>query len=337
MKNKTQKIKSICVSQVATFDMHCANNGEKTLGNQTSLKKLPGGESYIYGQMLKRGIIDSYRKNITIEKNEYLSEPDSNTSLDITNDVAADLRGFMEPDTNRKRISPISVQVARSINKNSLNETVLDLLTCFKRNSTKNSIAHKELSVKDDMLFNFSIDAERVGVSDDVFSISQKNRTFERVYISHLPENQRAKRIINTLQSLYYLNSFSNQGRNAVNGSPNKVIIVLDVMHSRKIFNFWEGSKEVRDSILLELKDINVKYFIGDDAKIESKISAYEAYKQAISYLENECEFSQIYSEVVPAIEYWEKYSKALSTEQEKDKKKTKEEKTSNKKEVTTK
>lgn len=322
MKKNSNPIKSICVSQVATFDMHCANNGEKTFGNQPSIKKMPNGAVYISGQMLKRALIDSYRKNITLEKGEYLSEPDSTTNLDITNDVAADLRGFMDPDNNQKRISPIATQVARAINKNKVHETIMDLLTCFKRNSTNNSIVNREISVSDDILFNFSIDAERVGVTDDIFSISQEDKTFERNYISHLEEATRKKRIINTLKSMYYLNAFSNQGRNAVNGSPNKVIIVLDTIHSRKAFHFWEGSESVRQSILAELDDRGVVYFIGDDSKVVSKKSAYEAYKQALDYLTDQCEFSQIYSEIMPAIAYWEKYSNSLNQEKEEQKEK---------------
>lgn len=313
---KNQKIKSICISQVAVFDMHAANNGEKTLGNQSAVKKLPNGGAYVSGQMIKRAIMESYRKNFDLLPGEYLSEPDAKTNCDITNDVAADLRGFMDPDANRKRPSPIATQVAQPINKNSLNETILDLLTCFKRNQ-QNSMVQREISIKDELLFNFNIDVERVGVSDDVFSISQKDKTFERFYISHIPEDKRKQRVINALNALYYLNSFANQSRNAINGSPNKVIIVVDPIHSRKAFDFWKGSEKVRQSILDELKDRGAKYFIGDDEKKESKLSAYEAYKAATECLE-ECEISKIYSEVIPASKYWDEYSTALSEDKKK-------------------
>lgn len=307
---KKNIIKSICISQVANFKMHASNNGEKPLGNQSSLKKLPDGGAYISGQMAGRAMVESYRKNIPLEKGEYVSESDSKTTCDITNDIRADIKGFMLPEDFRKRMAPISIGVVRSINNN-LSSIIMDLLVNFKSNQD-NSMVNREISVNDAMLFNMSIDAERVSVTDDIFNVSQATKTAKRLVVSHLPEDRRKKRVINIVKCFYFLNSFANQTRNAVNGSPNLVMIVLDPMHSRKAFDYWEGDDNVKQSIVSELNARGAKYFIGDDAKKYSKLSASEAYDQAIAYLTDESELSVIYDSIMPALDYWSQFDAAL-------------------------
>ena len=44
-------IKGILVSSLAPFENHMANNGEKLLGNASSIKRRPDGCVYISGQM----------------------------------------------------------------------------------------------------------------------------------------------------------------------------------------------------------------------------------------------------------------------------------------------
>ena len=91
-------IKGILVSSLAPFENHMANNGEKLLGNASSIKRRPDGCVYISGQMQRHVLFTAMARLNEADPNKgktFVSNGDGVTNK-IESDLRADMGGFMQ-------------------------------------------------------------------------------------------------------------------------------------------------------------------------------------------------------------------------------------------------
>jgi CRISPR-associated protein Cst2 len=106
------EIKGILVTELAPFENHIANGGEKLLGNASSIKRRPDGRVYISGQMQRHVLFSAInRLNMSDADhgNTFVSNGDGITNQ-IENDLSADMGGFMHPsrgDYSGRRTGPL--------------------------------------------------------------------------------------------------------------------------------------------------------------------------------------------------------------------------------------
>ena len=302
--NSGQKpIVGILVSLIAPFENHIANGGEKILGNASSIKRRPDGKVYVSGQMQRHVFFSALKRLNDLDKREFnvknqekenkgfdisntfVSNADGITD-DITNDLRADLGGFMhtsQGENSERRTGALSVTVAVAKDESKVKN---DLLNRVKTNPDENAdpaLATKEFSQHDDMSMNFYLDLNALCLTEEPNYEHGWNVSIN--YIDHVKNDaERKRRARLFLQATALMNDYANQSRNAVCGEPQKVIIVFDTIASRKACRYLLASPQVQKNIMEELEGRGAQFFVGDD---ETENSVYKAYKDAISFLED--------------------------------------------------
>lgn len=278
------EIKGILVSVLAPFENHIANGGDKLLGNASSIKRRPDGRVYISGQMQRHVLfsaIDRLNYSDPHKGSTFVSNGDG-TSLQIENDLRADMGGFMYPtakDYSGRRTAPISVTPAVAIN---VSEVGRDLLFRLKMDNSKDhAMATREFSEYDLMQMNFFLDISALSISkafkyENSFNLSTK-------YFKHASDEERLRRARLYLEATRSMNDYANQARNAVCGEPQQVLIVFDNILSRKASRYFTASEQEQKNIISELDERKAKYFIGDD-KTENSVA--KAYRNALVFLQ---------------------------------------------------
>lgn len=296
-KTSKQPIVGIFVSLVAPFENHIANGGEKLLGNASSIKRRPDGKVYISGQMQRHVFFSALKKLNDIEKKSFNSNSEDDpfditqtfvSNADgITNDIAHDLRadlgGYMhtsEGENSERRTGALSVTIAVAKNESQVKNDLINRVAIDPERDP--ALATKEFSQHDEMIMNFYLDLNILGITENPTYNDGWNVSID--YIDHIQNDvERKRRARLFLQATSLMNDYANQSRNAVCGEPEKVIIVFDTIGSRKACRYFSTDKEeVKSNIIKELDTRQAKYFTGDDTTTES---VYEAYKKAIAYL----------------------------------------------------
>ena len=296
-------IVGILVSLIAPFENHIANGGEKLLGNASSIKRRTDGKVYVSGQMQRHVFFSALKRLNELDKRElnvknqekknddfdisktFVSNADGITD-DITNDLRADLGGFMhtsQGENSERRTGALSVTVAVAKDESKVKN---DLLNRVKTNPDENAdpaLATKEFSQHDDMSMNFYLDLNALCLTEEPNYEHGWNVSIN--YIDHVKNDaERKRRARLFLQATALMNDYANQSRNAVCGEPQKVIIVFDTIASRKACRYLLASPQVQKNIMEELEGRGAQFFVGDD---ETENSVYKAYKDAISFLED--------------------------------------------------
>lgn len=285
------EIKGILVSVLAPFEDHMANCGEKLLGNASSIKRRPDGRVYISGQMQRHVLFSAIDRlnNADVNKGDtFVSNGDGISDM-IEKDLRADMGGFMHPsrgDYSGRRTAPLSVTPAIAMDES---EVGRDLLMRLKvntdgENSNEQAIATREFSQMDLMRMNFFLDVTALSISKAYKYESSFN--VATIYYKHAKEAERKRRAMLYLNATRLMNDYANQARNAVCGEPRQVIIVFDNILSRKASRYFEVEEHERKNILKELDARQAKYFIGDDTGKISPLSVFDAYKEALDFLE---------------------------------------------------
>lgn len=276
---------------LAPFEDHMANCGEKLLGNASSIKRRPDGRVYISGQMQRHVLFSAIDRlnNADVNKGDtFVSNGDGISDM-IEKDLRADMGGFMHPsrgDYSGRRTAPLSVTPAIAMDES---EVGRDLLMRLKvntdgENSNEQAIATREFSQMDLMRMNFFLDVTALSISKAYKYESSFN--VATIYYKHAKEAERKRRAMLYLNATRLMNDYANQARNAVCGEPRQVIIVFDNILSRKASRYFEVEEHERKNILKELDARQAKYFIGDDTGKISPLSVFDAYKEALDFLE---------------------------------------------------
>ena len=130
---------------------------------------------------------------------------------------------------------------------------------------------------------NFFLDIARVGTSQ-LFEYENKfnvNTKFAR----HITDQEKQRRVKLFLEATQQMNDYANQARNAIIGTPQKVLIVFDDKLSRKASRYFVANPTEQKNIIEELEDRNSVYFLGDDTQGET--SVYKAYKSALAFIDD--------------------------------------------------
>ena len=282
------EIKGILVTALAPFENHIANGGEKLLGNASSIKRRPDGRVYVSGQMQRHVLfsaIDRLNTSDPDKKETFVSNGDGISNL-IENDLRADMGGFMHPskgDYSGRRTAPLSVTPAVALGESSVGR---DLLVRIKFDQTSDSkdqaLATKEFSEHDLMHMNFFLDISALSISK---AFEYKNSfNLGTKYFKHADEIERKRRANLYLEATKSMNDYASQARNAVSGEPQKVLIVMDTILSRKASRYFVASEQEQENILAELKARGAEYFFGDDT---TENSVYMAYQKALNFLKS--------------------------------------------------
>ena len=286
------EIKGILVSVLAPFEDHMANCGEKLLGNASSIKRRPDGRVYISGQMQRHVLFSAIDRLNNADANKgdtFVSNGDGISDM-VEKDLRADMGGFMHPsrgDYSGRRTAPLSVTPAIAMDES---EVGRDLLMRLKvntdgENSNEQAIATREFSQMDLMRMNFFLDVTTLSISKAYKYESSFN--VATIYYKHADEAERKRRAMLYLNATRLMNDYANQARNAVCGEPRQVIIVFDNILSRKASRYFEVEEHERKNILKELDARQAKYFIGDDTGKISQLSVFDAYKEALDFLDS--------------------------------------------------
>lgn len=263
------QLKSILVTAVAPMSAHIANAGDKILGNMSSIKKLPDNRAYISGQKQRHALFEAI-KEINDDPKTYVSRGEA-ISNDLATDLRADLGGYMHPAGEAyigKRVAPVSATFAIADKPSDIFSDLLQKLSAIPKEMT---IAHREVSQKDEMVFAFHLDIPKVGVrtfenfNEDGHHISSRAVAF-------ISKEEKLRRIKLFLRGATSLTAYSHSARNMVSGEPTKILITLDPTHLRKALRYFQSSREEQSAILTELESRGAKYFIGDD-KTENTVA----------------------------------------------------------------
>jgi CRISPR-associated protein Cst2 len=280
------EIKGILVTELAPFENHIANGGEKLLGNASSIKRRPDGRVYISGP-LQRHVLFSAINRLNMSDadhgNTFVSNGDG-ISNQIENDLRADMGGFMHPskgDYSGRRTAPLSVTPAVAMKESEVGRDLLVRIRLDATDAAKDqALATKEFSEYDLMQMNFFLDISALSISkaftyEDGFNIGTS-------FFKHATETERKRRAVLYLKATKSMNDYANQARNAVSGEPQQVLIVFDPILSRKASRFFTADEQERKNILDELDQRGAKYFLGDD---KTEHSVANAYKEALDFL----------------------------------------------------
>lgn len=295
------EIKGILVTELAPFENHIANGGEKLLGNASSIKRRPDGRVYISGQMQRHVLfsaIDRINLSDLSHKDTFVSNGDG-VSNQIEKDLRADMGGFMHPskgDYSGRRTAPLSVTPAVALKTSEIGRDLLVRVKTFHNNDTYSdgyiidkgnndnikdqALATKEFSEYDLMHMNFFLDISSLSISkaftyEGGFNLGTK-------YFKHADDDERKRRARLYLEATKSMNDYASQARNAVSGEPQQVLIVFDTVLSRKASRYFTSEEQERKNILAELDLRKAQYFIGDD---KSEKSVASAYKDALEFL----------------------------------------------------
>ena len=286
------RIKAITVTMVSPMSNHAANRGEKLLGNLTSIKQRPDDRVYISGQMQRNALFSAIDRLNENKADTYVANGDGANFNDMKHDLRSDMGGYMRPK-GKRRTSPISATPALAKEPSSIGR---DLLVRLKKNpkgdaDQKQGLATNSFSQYDEMIMSFHLDIANLGVEKEYTYKDEKDQeTHIRTHLTnHIEQNEHFRRVKLFLEATGFLTDYANQARNATTGEPQKVLIVLDTMMSRKAARYYapETNEHEKINILAELKKRNAKYFIGDDTKPvdENNDSVHLAYEKAMQEL----------------------------------------------------
>ena len=279
-------IKTILVTSVAPMDMHRANSGQNYLGNATAIKRRNDGRVYISGQMQRHALFSAIDR-LNNNPDTMVSNGDG-TSFMIETDLRADLGGFMHTEISGepgRRTSPVSATPAVALEKS---KTVSDMLLRLSTQDNQQNIATMELSEHDDMNASFSLDCTALSTSKRFTyeaKATEKGIHVDTEIIQHVPDAERHRRARLFLEATRYVMDYSSQARNATSAEPNRVLIVLDTVHSRKAARYFRASEEEKENIIADLKARQAEFFKGDD-RGEEENSVREAYEHALKKLD---------------------------------------------------
>ncbi len=280
-------IKGILVSIVAPFENHIANGGEKLLGNASSIKRRPDGRVYVSGQMQRHVLfsaIDRLNRDDVNKGDTYVSNGDG-VSNKVEVDLRADMGGFMHPskgDYSGRRTAPLSVTPAVALKPSSVGR---DLLIRLKMNETgdtqKQALATREFSQSDLMVMNFFLDLSTLGISQTF--VYENEFHIETKFFKHVNEEERRRRVRLFLDATRSMTDYANQARNAVNGEPEKVLIVFDSKLSRKACKYFTSeTSEEKTNIIQEVMSRGAHHILGDDKGGQMSVS--KAYEDALEF-----------------------------------------------------
>ena len=282
----TVEIKTILVTSVARMDMHRANSGQNMLGNATAIKRRNDGRVYISGQMQRHALFQSIDR-LNDKPDTYVSNGDG-TSFMIERDLRADLGGFLlteiagEPG---RRTSPVSAMPAVALEPSN---TVSDMLLRLSTQDDRQNIATMELSESDEMCASFSLDCTTLSTSKrHTYEAKATDRGIhvDTEIVQHVDATERKRRARLFLEATRFVMDYSSQARNATTAEPQRVLVVLDPVHSRKAARYFQAGETERQNIMEDLEARDARYFIGDDTSPEGS-SVREAYEEALQVLE---------------------------------------------------
>lgn len=298
------KIKSILVTSVAPMSDHAANRGEKLLGNASSVKRRPDGRAYISGQMQRHVLfsaIERLNEDHPGRGNTYVANGDGPSTF-IDKDLRSDLGGFLSTSKGTysgRRTAPVTATPAVAIRPSAIGR---DLLIRLKMNQNedaqqKQALATNEFSSHDEMVQSFHLDVGAVGITKEY--VYENESHVKTVYKSFIDDEEHQRRIELFLNATSSMTDYANQARNATSGEPNRVLIVMDPVMSRKATRFFqpETSDAERSNILNELKARGAQVFLGDDSTSEG-YSVSEAYSKALETIQSEVLYRPDYEQV---------------------------------------
>jgi len=280
------KLKAITIVASAPFSASIANAGEKLLGNFNSIKKLPTGEVYVSGQKMRHALfsaLDRVNGEDDDRGNTYVANADGITD-NLRNDLRADLGGYMQPKGEAylgKRMSPVSATFAIAKEPS---QVFVDLLQRKSERDAKDmTIAQREVSAYDEMVYALHLDVDAVGVRHT--DRYDKNNHVEKKTYAFIDKEEKRRRIRLFLEAAGQLTAFSHSARNANSAEPNEVFIVLDTRHSRKAIRLLhpKTTPQERENILAELKSRGAQVFHGNDKTKQTPVKA--AFDQALEAL----------------------------------------------------
>lgn len=268
------------------MDMHRANNGQNLLGNATAIKRRNDGRVYIAGQMQRHALFQSIDR-LNDNSDTYVSNSDG-TSFMIERDLRADLGGFafMEiPGEPGRRTGSVSAMTAVALEPSN---TISDLLLRLSTQDDDQDIVTMEISESDEMCGSFSLDCRTLSTS--------KRHTYEpratkrgihvgTEIVQHVDDAERKRRARLFLEATRFVMDYSSQSRNATTAEPQRVLLVLDPVYSRKATRYFWAEEPERKNIIEDLKARGARYFLGDDTTAEG-LSVREAYEQAQAVLD---------------------------------------------------
>lgn len=295
-------IKGILISSVVPMANHIANGGEKLLGNASSIKRRPDNRVYISGQMQRHVLFRTMELLNYEDENRgttYVSNGDGVTNM-VERDLRADMGGFLHTSLGSysgRRTAPLTATPAVSLGESEVGRDLLIRLKVKKDSGADQALATKEFSQADDMLMNFHLDLINLSISKKFEYAGEKDGMHvDTKYVKHCSEEERLRRVKLFINSTRYMLHYANQARNAVQGEPQKVLIVLDTLLSRKAIRFFEAEEQEKQNILAELTDRGALWFLGDDTgKNPDAASVLTAYTEALRFLTSkECKIYDI-------------------------------------------
>lgn len=282
-----QPIRGILISTLAPLENHIANGGDKLLGNASSIKKGPDGRVYISGQMQRHALFSAMRElNFDDEHrgDTFVSNGDGITD-EVERDLRADMGGFLHTSAGSysgRRISPISVTPAEALHESAIGQDLLIRLKANEDDSSKSqALATLEYSQADLMLMNFHLDVGNLSTSKRYEYENEMNVGVN--YAKHAPDAERKRRARLFLESVFRLQDYAKQGRNAVSAEPQRVLIVLDPVLSRKAIRYFKAGETEKNNLLKELQHRGAKVIVGDDTQGDK--SVFEALEEAKTFL----------------------------------------------------
>ncbi|MFW5847907.1 MAG: hypothetical protein ACOCVF_03225 [bacterium] len=286
MSNLFKNLKSVSIVSTSQIENSCANSGQNTLDNENELKMVDN-HLELSGQSIRAQIREYVKKNYEFSPDEYFTEPDTagenskNGKPDIKADVRVDIFGTMIPKPKYIRLSPLQVSSAIAINESTIKR---DMLVNFNKNSDSqnNNIVTKNVSEKDEMLFNYNIRVRDI-LSEDKSTVKDDRLVIENH--DYDSENTlRKKRVAIILEAIRYLTGFANQSRNLIDVTPDKILVIFNFKNSDLSFmNYWKDDEITKKNKLEELNSSDhLVHFIGDN---NTENSAYVAWKEAYKFL----------------------------------------------------
>jgi len=267
-------IRTINISTEYVFEMHNVN------ANEDASPKNVKGRFYISGQKVRFMLMSGLNLFNRDSKDTFVSTSDGVT-CNISDDLRSDLNGYMETGDKiygNKRNSPVYTSFALSKKKSTFFE---DLWVRFKTSNSEDKhnaqrINNKTYSELDVVNFNYMLDCSMLSTTK-YYEFDPSKKTFiSEHYIKHVDETERKRRVRLFIEATSQLIGLANQARNAVVNTPEKVFIAFDEVGS--FVKFFEMDQNRQSDYLSDLNTRKIKYFIGDNKKVESGFSVREAY-----------------------------------------------------------
>lgn len=284
------EIKNIVVSFTTKLSPHMGNNGDKFMNNENTLKSTSDGRVYLSPQTVRHSMFQNFIENYKFDTDEIhsvseassISENDK-SSISILNDTRLDIGGDMVPKVF-KRKSVVSVTPAIAMEKSSIMQDFLVRYDKQPNGNGNNNIVNNNISEKDEMEFNFSIEVDEI-LKERVYESDGKNFIIEKIN-DHNKDDRRKKRVIALLESLRdFYPYFANQSRFGIDTSPEKCFISINTNSKvKKGFNYFSKSDIAKKNIVTDLKHRGSYVILGDD---DSEYSSYSAFNEAINIVKS--------------------------------------------------